>query len=187
MTKTAIVLSMLLLGCTGSEGAAPLRRGPAPLQHPAADATDALAPDARRPDSSPDTSTPPDSVPDATPDATSIAPDTAPDLTIDLPRDLLAEGSATDAYVPPIDTSPDLTRDSTIPDLPRDLATPDSAPRKSLGTSCGNPDQCSSGYCTNGVCCSVALCYDTCVPSAINSCPVYNGWTCAPSGTCRAY
>ena len=72
-----------------------------------------------------------------------------------------------------------------LPDL--DLGALDSSSKRILGTRCGSPSQCASGHCTDGVCCQVAECHDTCVPSSINSCPVYLGWTCAPAGTCRAY
>jgi hypothetical protein len=119
---------------------------------------------------------------DTTPDQgkTDLAtPDlAAPDLlTPDLPS-------------PDIILAPDLT-----PDLAPDLAPkstdtmpnhPDNAPLLALGNTCQHDNQCQQGHCTNEVCCTVAKCVDTCDPSR-SACPPYNGWTCAPYGTCRAY
>jgi len=115
--------------------------------------------------------------PDSQPDS-SFLPDHQADLSdnSDLPTDLTSDR---------VGSSQDVAGDAISADLARDLA--DSSSKKPLGTHCGNPSQCASGFCTDGVCCAVALCRDTCVPSFINYCPVYNGWTCAPGGTCRAY
>jgi hypothetical protein len=106
----------------------------------------------------------------------SPAADASLDLPIDLPPDLSIEA---------VDSRPVLAGDASDSDLSRDLA--DSSSKRSLGTRCESPSQCANGHCTDGVCCQVAECHDTCVPSSINSCPVYLGWTCAPAGTCRAY
>lgn len=120
------------------------------------------------------------------PDAPDVqpGPDTTVDLTtltdgpIDLPRDQTT-----------LDAGKDLTADVGV-DLPRDLSSPDRPPDITLlklGSACGSSAQCSSSHCTDSVCCNVAKCVDTCVPSGGTSCPPYNGFTCAPYGSCRAY
>ena len=97
-----------------------------------------------------------------------VAPDTCPDLSPDQTPDLFV-GSDT----LPINLKPDLA-----PDLP---------PKQDNGIPCGGHDQCMSGFCTDGVCCRVAKCVDTCVPSYGGTCAPYNGFTCSPFGTCRGY
>jgi hypothetical protein len=83
----------------------------------------------------------------------------------------------------------DETLDSNTPDATPDLAKniPDTAPKSPIGTNCILASQCSSNHCTDNVCCNVAQCTDTCVPTGITTCPPYSGWTCAPYGTCRGY
>ena len=179
--RTTMILWLFFCGCTVNDVAIPQGRGPAPPS-PAADASAPVVPDASvlggRSDSRPDSSLPPDVTADLQPDLTG-----APDLMIDLSSDAFSPTDGSLATVDASSSSPDLGSDT----IHRDLGVPDASPKKSLGIRCGNPSQCSSGFCTDGVCCVVALCRDDCVPSAINNCPVYEGWTCAPGGTCRAY
>ena len=108
--------------------------------------------------------------PDLTTNTLDLAGDTSSDLTLDLsPSDLV------------VDTSPDLK-----PDLKPDLSSPDLSPNLPIGTVCIHNNDCRSSFCTDGVCCDVAKCVDTCTPGS-STCTPYNGFTCAPYGTCRGY
>jgi hypothetical protein len=91
-----------------------------------------------------------------------------------------------DPSIPP-DAQPDLLLSDVHTDAEQDLSTHDLAPKSPIGSNCINSLQCTSGFCTNNVCCNVAQCVDTCVPDGITTCPTYSGWTCSPYGTCRAY
>jgi hypothetical protein len=91
---------------------------------------------------------------------------------------------AKEASVPP-DTVADLLRDIT-PDLNRLDLQPDVTPL-STGTKCSKSSDCQSGFCTDGVCCVVEKCVDTCIPSATYACAPYMGFTCSPLGTCRGF
>jgi hypothetical protein len=87
-----------------------------------------------------------------------------------------------------LDLAPlDLPKETSIDVLKIDLSNDTTVIRLPQGSICNNNSQCSSGYCTDGVCCSVAKCIDTCMVSGGTNCPVYNGFTCSPFGTCRAY
>lgn len=110
---------------------------------------------------------------------------------VDLQPSVDARQSPSDASEAPADASeanppPDLPKDLTPPDLTRDLPPPDLTPKLNVGTTCSTSAQCGSGHCTDGVCCTVDKCVDTCVPTT-TACPPYNGFTCAPYGTCRAF
>jgi hypothetical protein len=108
--------------------------------------------------------------PDLLTNTLDLAGDTSSDLTSDLPPPNLI-----------VDTSPDLK-----PDLKPDLSTPDLSLNLPIGTSCIHNNDCRSSFCTDNVCCDVAKCVDTCTPGS-STCTPYNGFTCAPYGTCRGY
>lgn len=99
---------------------------------------------------------------------TIVTPDTCSDISPDRTPDLFVV-----ADTRPIERKPDLA--------------PDLTPKQDNGIPCGGHDQCMSGFCTDGVCCQVTKCVDTCVPSYGGTCAPYNGFTCAPYGTCRGY
>jgi hypothetical protein len=123
------------------------------------------SPDLSKIDNSPSLSKP-DVLADLTPDLIPyLAPDLSPDLTPNRTPDL----------------APDLT-----PDSKPDSRSPDTSPNLPLGTSCSRNTDCNSSFCTNGVCCNVAVCLDTCVPGT-STCAPYSGFTCAPYGTCRGF
>ena len=109
--------------------------------------------------------------------------DISPDLTADLLSDY-TDNPIPDSAIADSSTDRLMYR---VSDLKLDLPTPDLTPTRPLGTLCGSNDECSSSFCTNGVCCNVASCFDTCVPNGITTCAPYNGFTCAPLGTCRGY
>lgn len=131
-----------------------------------------------------------DLLPDVSP-----TPDTAPDLgRYDIAPDLQQQPSTPDVS-PGLgpDVSPDLRPDLAPDfgpdlglDLRKDLSTPDLSPNLPQGTSCSRNSDCRSSFCTDGVCCEVAKCVDTCIPGS-SACTPYNGFTCAPFGTCRGF
>lgn len=182
MKTSLLLLGCFIISCSGTsrgvqstpDGStdsytAP-RRGPAPRPDAA---TDVYVADSQLPDLylEHDTYQALDSTPDLQPNQ---IPDTNPDLSRpDLPPDLIR-----------VDSSPDLLTDIP-PDLLRDTSKSDLALNLSLGTTCISGNDCNSGFCTNGVCCQVSICMDTCPPGG--SCVPYNGFTCAPYGTCRGY
>lgn len=84
-----------------------------------------------------------------------------------------------------LDTRPDLPRDLVV-DLSKTDLQPDTTPL-SIGTKCLKPADCQSGFCTDGVCCAVEKCIDTCVPGSSYACAPYTGFTCSPLGTCRGF
>jgi len=175
--KLPLLLTFLLVGCSSSPSPNPIRRGPAPLSdgstYPKDATTDTILVDlAKRPA---DLLTPPlDSSPELPTDL--LMPDSSADLLIDLSPDLTFD-TTTDVTTPNADTTPILKRDTGTSDLPPNLP---------LGTTCIHNSDCHSSYCTNGVCCEVAVCTNPCTPYASNCVP-YNGFTCAPNGTCRGY
>jgi len=116
-------------------------------------------------------------VPDLSPDlATSQSDLSEPDSISD---SLIADSSPDRLVYRFPDTSPDLT----VPDL----ASPDLAPTLPSGSPCTHNKECDSTFCTDGVCCDVAKCVNTCIPNGITACAPYNGFTCAPYGTCRGF
>ena len=109
-----------------------------------------------------------------------------PDLAADTSSDLSSDLSPPDLVV---DTSPDLVVDTSPDlklDLKPDLSIPDLSPNLPIGTACIHNNDCRSSFCTDNVCCDVAKCVDTCTPGS-STCTPYNGFTCAPYGTCRGY
>ena len=102
--------------------------------------------------------------------------------------DLISDSKAVADSLTVPDLAPlDLPRETSVDVLQTDLSIDTTVIKSPQGSTCSNNSQCSSGYCTDGVCCSVAKCIDTCVVSGGTNCPVYNGFTCSPFGTCRAY
>lgn len=81
--------------------------------------------------------------------------------------DAVADQAASDA---PIDGAPDVAGvEAAAPDVPRP---PDADTRKAAGATCGDPAECMSGSCTDGVCCK-----QTC--SVCQQCK-------GPDGTCQS-
>lgn len=115
------------------------------------------------------------------------------DASVDVQVDLKKIESDTLTDLPIVVKNDAEIRDSKVeivPDLKNDTRTPDTkidTEILGIGSACRNSESCSGGHCTDGVCCTVSKCVDTCIPSATSSCPVYSGWTCAPYGTCRAF
>jgi hypothetical protein len=84
-----------------------------------------------------------------------------------------------------LNTRPDLLQD-TSPDTSR-IDLPLDATPLTTGTKCAKSTDCQTGFCTDGVCCVVEKCVDTCVPGSSYGCAPYMGFTCAPLGTCRGF
>jgi hypothetical protein len=169
--KDLTLVLLLLFGCT-SEHTGDLsgpRRSRAPITY------DALPADTAK---SPDLSFVADLSLTPSPDTTQnealldLTPETNPDLT------------KLDSIVTS-DLEPD-TRSNLNPDAKKDSSSPDLNRNLPLGTTCSRPSDCNSTYCTDGVCCTVALCVDTCTPGS-SGCTPYAGFTCAPYGTCRGF
>jgi len=113
--------------------------------------------------------------------------DASPHMDAD-PNSNIPADAQLDLFLDDISHHPDVAPDLSIPaDARQDLFVHDLAPKSPIGSNCVDSPQCASGFCTNNVCCNVAQCVDTCVPTGITTCPPYSGWTCSPYGTCRAY
>lgn len=89
--------------------------------------------------------------------------------------DSQGDGSATQS-------KPDL-----LPSIQPDLAPPAKLP---LGTACGKSNECLSGFCTDGYCCGVSTCLDSCIAAAISpACPYAYAYSCScgSAGSCSCH
>jgi hypothetical protein len=106
-----------------------------------------------------------------------LGTETSPDLKVDtaptdLSSDLLGDIVSSDLGL------------DTVPDLKRDTNTKDLLPGLYLGATCNRNSDCSSAFCTDGVCCEVVRCIDPCPLGSFTCTP--KTFTCYPLGTCHS-